>query len=193
EKKAASMQIALYRQEGAITFSPLIDGQIADESSFGKLTDEQRSTFHKQAEELEELLNDSLLELPQWQRDLNNKQRKLQQEAIRHSLKPLFDQIQNNYLGYAGILFYLAQVNDHLPRTIIEHFDDTQQQESPSNRRLLLEELYRPNLFSAHRRATGAPIIFESNPSYNNLFGSITSPTDQNSPTSNYHNIIPGS
>lgn len=193
EKKAASMQIALYRQEGAITFSPLIDGQIADENSFSKLTDEQRATFHKQAEELEELLNDSLLELPQWQRDLNNKQRKLQQETIRHSLKPLFDQIQNSYLGYAGILFYLAQVNDHLPRTIIEHFDETQQQESPSNRRLLLEELYRPNLFSAHRRATGAPIIFESNPSYNNLFGSITSPTDQNSPTSNYHNIIPGS
>jgi len=192
EKKAASMQVALYRQDSAITFSPLIDGQIADEGSFAKLTDEQRDSFHKQAEELEELLNDSLLELPQWQRDLNNKQRKLQQETIRHSLKPLFDQIQNSYLGYAGILFYLAQVNDHLPRTIVEHLDESQQQESPSNRRMFLEELYRPNLFSAHRRANGAPIIFESNPSYTNLFGSITLSSEQNSPASNYHNIIPG-
>jgi len=191
DKKASSMKIALYRQDGAITFSPLVDDQIADETSFAKLTDEQRDTFHKQAEELEELLNDSLLELPQWQRDLNNKQRKLQQETIRHSLKPLFDQIQNSYLGYAGILFYLAQVNDHLPRTIVEHLDESQQ-ENQSNRRLLLEELYRPNLFSAHRRASGAPIIFESNPSYSNLFGSITLSTEQSSPASNYHNIIPG-
>lgn len=192
EKKAASMKVALYRQDSAISFSPLIDGQIADETSFATLTDEQRDTFHKQAEELEELLNDSLLELPQWQRDLNNKQRKLQQETIRHSLKPLFDHIQNSYLGYAGILFYLAQVSDHLPRTIVEHLDETQPQEGQSNRRLLLEELYRPNLFSAHRRASGAPIIFESNPSYTNLFGSITLSTEQNSPVSNYHNIIPG-
>lgn len=192
EKKAASMKIALYRQDGAISFSPLIDGQSADEASFAKLTDEQRDTFHKQAEGLEELLNDSLLELPQWQRDLNNKLRNLQQETIRHSLKPLFDHIQNSYLGYAGILFYLAQINGHLPRTIVEHLDESQQQESQSNRRLLLEELYRPNLFSAHRRASGAPIIFESNPSYTNLFGSITLSTEQNSPASNYHNIIPG-
>lgn len=192
EQKAATMQIALYRQEGAISFSPLIDGQAADEVSFAKLTDAQRDTFHRQAEELEGLLNDSLLELPQWQRDLNNKLRKLQQETIRHSLKPLFDQIQNNYLGYAGILFYLAQINDHLPRTIVEHLDATEQQESQSNKRKLLEELYRPNLFSAHRRANGAPIIFESNPSYTNLFGSITISGEQNSPSSSYHNIIPG-
>jgi len=191
EKKASSMQVALYRQEGAISFSPIINGEVADENSFAKLSDEQRNVFHKQAEQLEELLNDSLLELPQWQRDLNNKQRKLQQETIRHSLKPLFDQIQTSYLGYAGILFYLAQVNDHLPRTIVEHLDESQQ-DSPSNRRLLLEELYRPNLFSAHRHASGAPIIFESNPSYTNLFGSITLSNEQNSVTSNYHNIIPG-
>ena len=194
EQKAASMQIALYRQDSAISFSPLIDGQIADEASFAQLTDAQRDTFHQQAEQLEELLNDSLLELPQWQRDLNNKQRELQQETIHRSLKPLFDQIQNNYLGYAGILFYLAQVNDHLPRTIVEHLSESQQaeRESPGNRRMLLEELYRPNLFSAHRHASGAPIVFESHPSYTNLFGSITLSTDQNSSASNYHNIIPG-
>lgn len=192
EQKASAMGIALYRQEGSITFSPLIDGEIADEASFAKLTDAQRDNFHRQAEELEGLLNDSLLELPQWQRDLNNKLRNLQQETIRHSLKPLFDQVQNNYLGYAGILFYLAQINDHLPRTIVEHLDATEQQETQSNRRIMLEELYRPNLFSAHRRANGAPIIFESNPSYTNLFGSITLSNEQNSPSSNYHNIIPG-
>ncbi|MEZ5524228.1 MAG: ATP-binding protein [Pseudomonadales bacterium] len=193
EQRATAMDIAVYRQEGSITFSPLVDGEIADENSFAKLSEEKREAFHRQAEELENMLNDSLMELPQWQRDLNNKLRKLQQETIRHSLKPLFDQIQNQYLGYAGILLYLAQVNDHLPRTIVEHLDAGEQQESPGARRMLLEELYRPNLFSAHRQANGAPIIFETNPSYNNLFGSITVSGEQSSQATSYHNIIPGS
>ena len=50
------MEIALYRLEGTISFSPLINGEVADEASFAKLTDVQRDTFHKQAEELENLV-----------------------------------------------------------------------------------------------------------------------------------------
>jgi predicted ATP-dependent protease len=192
EQMASTMQIALYNQDGSISFSPLIDGQVVDEAGFAQMSKEERELFHKQAENLEEVLNDSLLELPQWQRDLKNKQRKLQQETIKRSIKPLFDYIQSNYQGYTSILFYLAQMSEHLPRIIEEQFGEQEAIENQSNKRMLLEELYRPNLFSTYNHERGAPIVFESNPSYSNLFGSISVSNEQGSAASNYHNIIPG-
>jgi len=195
ERSASSKKIALFRENGAITFTPIIKGEIADEVAFAKMEEAERDKFHQNVIELESQLNEALLELPQWQRDLNEKLRLLYRQTISQSLKPLFDSLQQTYQGEAGVLIYLAQIRKHLPRVIAEHLGDAngnEGNEPVGNKRQLLEGLYKPNLLVCSGSESGLPIICESNPSYQNLFGQINFSPEKETPRADFQHIAAG-
>lgn len=195
EKNASQKNIAVYRENGAITFGVIVDGQLADDSYFSRMDETEREQFHQHVIELEQLLNDALLELPQWQRDLNNQLRQLLQQAIRLSLKPLFEELLQKYQGHAGVQIYLGQMQQHLPRVIEEHLagSDDNNKEHPVNQRKLLEYLYRPNLLSRFaEQQVGAPVVHEVNPSYSNLFGRVSYAPSFGEAHINYQHIVAG-
>jgi len=183
-KRAASdMHIATFMDEGTVTFTPIIDGKVIDESQYATLSQDETDTFNGQVEVLEKLLNDALLELPQWQRDLSDQLRQLREDSIRQALKPLLQPLRQNYLGNTAVSLFLAQIGNHLPRVIEEHFSDQRQDhnDTPAQMRKLLENLYLPNLLTSSIEA-GGPIVQESNPSYQNLFGRVSYGSDEAQP-----------
>jgi predicted ATP-dependent protease len=195
EHSAASRNIALFRDNNAITFTPIIKGEIADEAAFAQMNEAERETFHENVITLEDQVNEALLELPQWQRDLNEKLLLLNQQTINQSLKPLFDSLQQSYQGDAGALLYFAQIKNHLPKIISENFVNSTEGETSkqmSSKRQLLAGLYKPNLLTHSGLKSGLPVIFESNPSYANLFGQINFSPSNESTTLGFQNIVAG-
>ena len=194
ERQANNKNIALYREEGTITFSPLIDGQVADEAMFAQLSEELRDAFQLDVLELEALLNNTLLELPQWQRDLNDGIRELRDGTIKQAIKPLFDTIQTEYPGNPAVQLYLAQVHNHLPRIIEEYLDEEQESEASNNinKRAILEDLYRPNLLTRSSSESGAPIVVETNPHFGNLFGQLDTPQETTPYNTHYQQLSAG-
>ncbi|PCH83308.1 MAG: ATP-dependent protease [Piscirickettsiaceae bacterium] len=195
ERSASGKKIALFRENNVITFTPIINGEIADEAIFSQMDEADRDAFHQNVTTLEQQLNEALLELPQWQHDLGEKLQKLHQQTIKQSLKPLFDKLQQNYQGKTGVLLYLAQVKNHLPRTISEYFGYSTEEASSQqirSKRQLLESLYRPNLLVRSAVEPGLPVICESNPSYANLFGQINVTSDKETASVSFQNIDAG-
>jgi len=195
ERSAASKKIALFRENSSITFTPIIKGEIADETAFAQMGGTERDVFHQHVIQLENQLNDVLLELPQWQRDLNEKLQLLIQQTISQSLKPLFDSLHQTYQGDAGVLLYLAQIMRHLPKIISENFASSSEDESNkqiAGKRQLLGKLYRPNLLVRSGVESGLPIVCESNPSYANLFGQINVSPEKEASTIDFQNIVAG-
>lgn len=195
ERSAASKNIALFRDNNAITFTPIINGEIADEAAFAQMNEMEREVFHENVIVLEDQVSDALLELPQWQRNLNEKLQLLNQQTINQSLKPLFENLQQTYQGDAGVLLYFAQIKNHLPKVISENFGNSSDDEVSkqlSSRRQLLTSLYKPNLLTHSSLKPGRPIIFESNPSYSNLFGQINFSPDKDSSTVDFQHIVAG-
>lgn len=194
EKSAAQKNIAVYRENGVITFGVIIDGQIADDAYFSKMDEPAREQFHQDVVTLEALLNDTLMELPKWQRELNNQLRQLLQQTIKQVLKPLFEELLQKYQGHAGVQIYLGQMQQHLPRIIEEQFtgNNEEQRETPAHHRKLLEYLYRPNLLSRPDAQKGLPVVHENNPSYGNLFGRISVPNQQSEANINYQHLVAG-
>ena len=195
ERSAASKKIALFRENSSITFTPIIKGEIADETAFAQMGGTERDVFHQHVIQLENQLNDVLLELPQWQRDLNEKLQLLIQQTISQSLKSLFDSLHQTYQGDAGVLLYLAQIMRHLPKIISENFASSSEDESNkqiAGKRQLLAKLYRPNLLVRSGVESGLPIVCESNPSYANLFGQINASPEKEASTIDFQNIVAG-
>ena len=194
EKSATKRNIAVYRENGVISFGLIVDDQLADDAYFSKLDEKQREQFHQDVIQLEQLLNETLAELPAWQRDLNNQLRQILQQTIKQALKPLFEELLKRYQGHAGVQIYLGQMQKHLPRVIEEHFSGGAEdsKEHPANQRKLLEYLYRPNLISRFSEQKGLPIIHENNPSYSNLFGRISFSASFGEAHINYQHIVAG-
>ena len=166
-----------------------------DETEFAQLPDKKRVKFNTDISELESLLNDSLVELPQWKRESNEKLQKLNQETIDQALEPLLKQLRKDHSAQQAVLDYLEAVKQHLHRTVIDILADDRNMESKddASKRLALVELYAPNITIAHSEKGAAPVIYESHPNYKNLFGRIEYASEMGALITNYRQICPGS
>ncbi|MDX3773657.1 ATP-binding protein [Chromatiaceae bacterium AAb-1] len=194
EKKALEKQVVLYEENGAVSFSPIIDGKPLDDQEFSKLTEEQRQYFYGLVAELETILNEQLLELPKWKRELSESLRTLRKDTIEQTIKPMLKQLEHDYATELGVQRYLREMRTHLVKAVLELLPETADPEKPEeadNRSMFIEEFV-PNVLVHYETMSGAPIIFEPNPSYGNLFGRVEYNSLSGSLYTNYRMIRPG-
>jgi len=195
EQRSKEKNIALFRDTESITFAPIRDNKVLDEEQFNQLSQEERDTFHKDTEALEDSLGDELIELPQWRRALVEKNRQLDNVTIRTAISPLFKELTDRYQNIDNVITYLSEIKKDLGETIKDLFVQTQSLEgiSDSTKKQLLKDQYQPNILINYKENTGAPVIYEPNPTYQNLFGRIEYSSEQGALTTNYQRICPGS
>ena len=194
ERKALEKQVVLYEENGAVSFSPIIDGKPLDDQEFSKLTEEQRQYFYGLVAELETILNEQLLELPQWKRELSESMRALRKDTIEQAIKPLLKQLEHDYAAELGVLRYIREMRSHLIKAVLELMpdeSDAEKQEEADNREIFVEEFV-PNVLVHYESMSGAPIVFEPNPSYGNLFGRVEYNSSSGALYTNYRMIRPG-
>jgi lon-related putative ATP-dependent protease len=195
DQKALSMGIALFRESEQISFSPIRDGKALDDAQFTQLPQAERDTFHKRTEELEEYLSDVLLELPQWRRALVEKIKQLDTETINQAIQPLFAELNDKYQNIDDVITYLAEIDKNLCSTIPEYLmpGRTADPSEFANRRQVLAELYTPNILVDSKIESGAPVVHEPHPTYQNLFGRIEYSSEQGTLVTSYRRICAGS
>ena len=194
EKEALKSNTAVFRDSSAISFTPMKEGKALDETEFSQLDETERETFHNNIAILEQFLNESLSELPQWKRESNNELRTLNQDTINEALSPLLETIEQSYQVFPTVLKFLATMREHLPKIILEELIDERINENRDEyvKRTILEETLQPNIAVCHDDSEGVPVIYEPHPSYGNLFGRIEFSSDQGALTTNYRKISPG-
>ena len=194
EKEALKANTAVFRDSNAISFTPIKEGKALDETEFAQLAEPEREAFHQNIAMLEQYLNESLSELPQWKRESNNQLRALNQNTINEALTPLLEPIEASYKDFSTVLEFLATVREHLPKIILAELIDERIMETRDEyvKRNILEETLQPNIAVCHDHSEGVPVIYEPHPSYGNLFGRIEFSSDQGALTTNYRKISPG-
>ncbi|MGH8353145.1 MAG: Lon protease family protein, partial [Pseudomonas sp.] len=190
ERLALEKEIALFRDSSNIAFTPMKEGKALDEAEFAQLPEAERERFHTDISALEERLNEELASLPQWKRESSNQLRQLNEETITIALQPLLAPLSEKYAENAGVCAYLQAVQVHLLKTVVEQLVDDSK--ADVHARKLLEEQYSPSLVVGHHARGGAPVVFESHPTYDNLFGRIEYSTDQGMLYTSYRQLRPG-
>jgi predicted ATP-dependent protease len=195
EKKAQSLDTALFREGESISFSPISDNKALDEDQFTQLPLPEREIFHKHVEELEEYLSNVLLELPQWRRAMVEKIRQLDNDTISLAIDPLFSELNDSYQNIDDVITFLSEIKKNLSQTITDYLMPSRTLEPGDNtaKRLMLTELYAPNILVDNKQESGAPVIYEPHPIYQNLFGRIEYVSDQGTLVTNYRKICAGS
>ncbi len=194
EAHAFSKNVVLFEEKGEVGFSPLVDGKPLKDDEFAKLSEEKRTEFYLLLAELEELLSESLLELPLWKRESSVALRKLKFNTAEQSIRPLIKELEREFASNLGVLKYLQQVKESITETVLDILVD-ENAESPRDDkscRKLMVERFMPNFLVARNPGDGAPVVYEQNPTFQNLFGSIDYSSIQGAVYTNYRLIRAG-
>ncbi|RFQ09715.1 ATP-dependent protease, partial [Pseudomonas sp. ATCC 13867] len=77
-----------------------------------------------------------------------------------------------------------------LLKTVVDQLVDSDR--TDPQRKQGLQEQYAPNQVIGHHSTSGAPVIFESHPTYDNLFGRIEYASDQGALYTSYRQLRSG-
>ena len=195
DHKAQEHAIALFRESESITFAPIRENKSLNEEQFTQLPQSEREEFHAHVESLEEYLSDVLLELPQWRRTMVEKIKQLDNETISLAIDPLFSELNDKYQNIDVAITYLEEIKKNLDQTIADYLMParTLEPRETAAKRLALTELYAPNIIVDNKQESGAPVIYEPHPIYQNLFGRIEYVSEQGALVTNYRKICAGS
>lgn len=194
EAHAYSKNVVLFEEKGEVGFSPLVDGKPLKDEEFAKLSEETRTEFYELLAELEALLSESLLELPLWKRESSVAVRKLKYDTAEQSIRPLIKELEREFSTNLGVLKYLHQVKGSITETVLDILVDESSDTSRDDKacRKMMIEHFMPNFLVSRNPDDGAPVVYEQNPTFQNLFGRIDYSTVQGAVYTNHRLIRAG-
>ena len=194
EKIAFGKGIALIEDSGSISFSPIIDDKPMNDADFALRCDDERQIYYGLIDELEECLSEALIEVPLWQRESAEQLRKLKRETAEQGIRPLLRELEHKHASDIAILKHLKQLKPHLIDTVTELLvpETKEEKQDDFDISAILVDTYVPNVLVRHATDAGAPIVYESNPTHQNLFGKVEYTSVQGSVYTNYRMIVAG-
>jgi len=153
-------------------------GDPLTEEEYEMLDEKTRKKIDDMGVSLKEKLNDFVRLARESEKQVKEKLKRLEKEAILASIGHLFDELIKKYKEYEKIIMYLEDVKED----ILDHLDDFKAQEEQAPQIPMMKipkpELpaftkYMVNVLVNNKDCKGAPCIYESNPTFYNLFGRV--------------------
>jgi predicted ATP-dependent protease len=195
DAQARELNIGLFSENETFNFVPLYENKPMREEQLSALSAEAREEFKQHIEELEDCLSEALLELPQWRRELAASMQQLNNDTIDAAIDPLFAELNVKYVEVDDVVTYLEEIKKNLRHTINDYLMPVSSNEPIERdhtlKKLILEQ-YAPNILIDNKQDGGAPVIYETHPTYQNLFGRVEYTNDQGTLVPHYRRICAG-
>ncbi len=167
---------------GIVTI-PVVDGKPITPEDFEKLPEERQKEFASRSEEVQTQIASALRELRQIEKQAAARIVELDREIAIFVIGPFLEELRERYGLFPEILAYLDEVQNDIPGHLHD-FTPQPADQAQSEQSLPMAQLqsqqreehlarYRINVLIDNSQATGAPVIFERNPTYYNLIGRI--------------------
>ena len=207
QKKGEKFNLAPLRTPAGLLFAPVRDGEVMPPDEFKKLPDEERKKIEEKAEELQQEAMKIFQKIPQWERKIREKRRDLNREITGFTVGPVIEELRKKYEDVPDVLAYLEAVEKDIIKNVRNFFqseDGPQKEEgvvpvpstggsgpnvrgeNPALRR------YKVNIVEEHSDSEGAPVVFEQNPSYQNLVGRVELMAHMGALVTDFNMIRPG-
>lgn len=176
EKETEGVGFALQRTVSGLVIVPQKEGRNYTQEEYDSLAEDEREKLDRIGRELTEKLNDVLRQVRDSEKAtkeaLLQADRDLGMSCLGHRLDPL----KEKYAGLDKVIRYLESVQEDILLNLEDFKPQGPQPQIPGIRMPRQEptfERYDINILVDNAESQGAPVVFEPNPTYNNLFGRI--------------------
>ena len=175
ERSAIEAGFTLRSTPAGITPVPVKDGRPLSEKEYVSLSEAERESINERAGEMRRTISRTLADIRRLGKVAYDEAREIDKDIVRFTLTPIIDELQHKYADYPEIVAYLDQVEADM----VEHLDALK----PSDPSQAMQ--WRPNTdedpfvrymvndLVDNTNCYHAPVVFEHNPTYYNLFGRI--------------------
>ncbi|NIA71452.1 AAA family ATPase [Pelagibius litoralis] len=179
-KKAEEKRIALVRTPLGFGFAPIKDDAVMEPQEFNALPAEERKRIETEIEALQTELEAVVKRIPTWAMEQRDALRDLNREVTALTIDQPINKLRERFVDIPGIQQHLEAVREDLLDNVhmllqIEHAsEENPSAEGPRNRHLVNGfKRYEINLMVSGECLEGAPVIFEDNPTLQNLIGRV--------------------
>ncbi|MCW8890317.1 MAG: AAA family ATPase, partial [Sedimenticola sp.] len=173
EQKAEATDIALLQGPTGFTLAPLKDDKVLSTEQFDQLPEEEQKKLNEGLEQIKKELKETMSHIPEWQREVQQRFSKLNRETMELTVTEFMAELEQCYLSDEKISTYLGRAK----QDIIENVDQFRLAGESEERNMTAQApefiRYRVNVLVDNAETIGAPVIFEANPTYQNLIGRI--------------------
>jgi len=173
-EQAQGQGIALLRTPAGFSFAPAREGEVMPHEEFEKLPAAEKERIAQAIRTLQERLERILRQAVGWRREHRDETKKLNREVTTFAVGHLVDDLLRKYVALPDVVAYLEAV----AKDVVENADIFRATaETPQAQPMQADELpplrrYQVNLL-VDDGATGAPVVSEENPTFQNLIGRV--------------------
>jgi lon-related putative ATP-dependent protease len=190
QKKAEEAGLALMRTPAGLTFAPVRNNEVLSPEEYERLSPEERRRTEDNIRFLQQEAGKVMQQVPQWQRDISERQKELDRQVSQYAVGPVIRWLTTKYADHAQVLAYMKDVEKDINENL-SLFLHAQEDEQGQMQRLLQQRMgahtggqgsdaespairkFRVNVIVDNGGAESAPVIYEENPTYENLVGRV--------------------
>ena len=173
--------------------APMSRGELLTDEQFERLSEEEKARRRQAMEEISLKLRQHIEELPKWHKRRRDRIRQLNRELIDRAAGMLLDQLEAHYRDYSQLQEYLKNLREDILENARD-FLPTEESMLPMAGMMPQESLtrYEVNVLVDHSGEESAPIVYERNPSIQNLLGRVEHIAQLGTLATNFTMIRPG-
>lgn len=168
-----SLDFEIESTSSGLLFTPVKDGKRLDDEGFDSLADEEKERYEENAEKLQSKAITILKKIKYLEKEVKKKLLDFQKMIGHYIVRPKIEDLIKKYQDYNSIVEHLQDMEEDLANNIIELEAIAEEGHIKNIELKELAPRYYVNLVVDNSKNKGAPVITESNPTYNNLIGLI--------------------
>jgi lon-related putative ATP-dependent protease len=204
QQQAQTQNIALIRTPNGLVFAPMRNGEVLSPEEFRNLPQDEREKMEADLESFQKELQKLLLQVPAIQRKIRDHIQELNQEVTRYSVGGLVTELKEKYSEIPEVLQYLDTVQKDVVENARNFMSDDSSDNLPEGlaaavaaRAQMQQEAffhrYQVNLVVDHHASEGAPVVYEDNPTIQNVIGRVEHMAQMGALFTDFTLIKPGS
>ena len=167
--------------QNGIYMTPIVNGQAIEEEEFDKLDENIKQEYEEKSAIVQEQIMNVIGQIKEIERESDKKISEWQSNIALLTVNVHINYLKSKYKKNKKINKFLTDVKQDILKNISDFLEDdttksAQAQGAPQNPMSKKQDPslnYRVNLFIDNSHLKGAPVIMDSNYSYNNIFGTI--------------------
>ena len=170
-------QVKVERTPHGINTIPLYLGKPLTVQQFESLSEENKQLMKEREKIVEERIQETVYQIRKIDEQLRKEMNKFMTETAAFAIEGLFVPLKEKYQDHQKVLDYFEAYFHDVVKNYTYFLNDEDSDQSiihtlVGGREQKLTR-YTVNLFVNNRHIKGAPVIYETNPTYHNLFGKI--------------------
>ncbi len=196
EEQAGEEGFILQRSVSGMVLVPTRDGHPISQQEYEDLPEQERAELDRKGTELQDRLNQVLRRVRDLEKEMREATAKMEKHLLQRVSGHLFEDLESTYREHKTVLEHF----DLCKKDILDRVDEFRPSQGPQINLPGIKmgaqepsfDRYRVNLFIDNGALEGAPVVYEANPTYFNLFGRIEHVIQMGNAITNFTMVKPG-